>query len=127
MKNYEQFMKQNPTYFEKMGDFVKLQPVFDAQINTMLEHRDEDGRRVYVYRPGRSDPDVVKFSDIFMALFSFSEMVSEEPKTQVAGVTFVGDATGFGFRQARTFSIQDARTISSFIQVSPFHPRLWAC
>ena len=117
MKNYEQIMKQNPVYFDKINDFSKLQHVFEAQINTMLEIRDEDGRRVYVYRPGKWNPDVVKFSEIFSAAFILAEMVSEEPKTQVAGVTCIADAADFGFKQVRNFTLQDARTMTSFLQV----------
>lgn len=36
---------------------------------------------------------------------------------QVAGVTVINDASGFGFKQFRNLTIEDVRTASSFIQV----------
>ena len=117
MKNYEQIIKANPVYFENIDNADKLRMVFGEQINTMMEERDEDGRRVYVYRPGVWNPDKVKFTDIFAAAFVMADMISEEPRTQIAGVTAVADTSGFGFKQARNFGVNDARIMSSFLLV----------
>lgn len=47
-----------------------------------------------------------------------AEMISEEAKSQIAGVTVVGDAKDFGFKQLRNFGAQDAKTLSAFFQTS---------
>ena len=36
--------------------------VFDINLQTVLPHRDNQGRRVYIYKPGRWDPDRVSFA-----------------------------------------------------------------
>ncbi len=41
---------------------------------------------------------------------------------KVAGVTTITDASGFGFKQFKNFTMEDARKTSRFMQVS--HPRL---
>ena len=41
------------------------------------------------------------FADIFAAGFVLAEMISNEVKSQVAGVTLVADASGYGFKQAK--------------------------
>ena len=48
-------MKDHPLYFENCLP-SKLDKVFDEQINTMSESRDEYGRRLYIFRPGRWNP-----------------------------------------------------------------------
>ena len=50
--NYLNMMKHNPTYFEKAHPPAKLDVTFQQQVHAMLEHRDQYGRRVYVFRPG---------------------------------------------------------------------------
>ena len=51
-------MKDHPTYFENCLP-SQLDMVFAEQINTMTESRDEYGRRVYIFRPGRWNPRYV--------------------------------------------------------------------
>ena len=46
----------------------------------MLEHRDQNGRRVYVFRPGRWDPDIISVFDVFCGGYALSEMISMETK-----------------------------------------------
>ncbi len=83
----------------------------------MLEHRDKFGRRVYIYRPGLWDPDTVSFVEVFSASYLIAEVVSLEAKTQVAGVTCISDAGGFGWKQFKSFTLEDARTMARFVQV----------
>ena len=58
VKNYISIMKDHPTYFENCLP-SQLDKVFAEQINTMTESRDEYGRRVYIFRPGRWNPRYV--------------------------------------------------------------------
>ncbi len=52
--------------------------------HTVLPWRDRHGRRVYVYRAGRWNPDRFTFAQCFKLGYMLSEMVAMEPKTQVA-------------------------------------------
>ena len=63
-------------------------------MNLMMESRDEKGRRVYIFRPGRWNPSTISFAQVFAAGFVLAEMISDEVKSQIAGVTLVADAAG---------------------------------
>lgn len=78
--------------------------------------RDKHGRRVYVYRPGKWDPDKVNFCDVFCGGYMLCEMVSREEKTQIAGVTCVADGSNFGFKQFRNTGFNDLKWSAAFIQ-----------
>ena len=101
----------------------------------MLKHRDQYGRRVYIYRPGKWNPDKVHFNEIFCGGYALSELVAMETKytkffdyfesfhslnsrTQIAGVTTIADADGFGLKQLRNFTLEHARSAASFVQDS---------
>ena len=55
VKNYLSIVKDQPGYFENCLP-SKLDKVFAEQINMMTQGRDEYGRRVYIFRPGRWNP-----------------------------------------------------------------------
>ena len=84
----------------------------------MLEHRDQYGRRVYIYRPGKWNPDKSNFNEVFCVGYALSELVALETKTQIAGVTTIADAKDFGFHQLRSFTLDNARSAASFVQDS---------
>ena len=45
-----------------------------------MEQRDQYGRRVYIFRPGKWDPDKVSVYDVFCGGYAMSQMVSMETK-----------------------------------------------
>merc|ERR1719431_512764 len=72
-----------------------LDKVWEADINCMLERRDQYGRRVFIYRLGRWDPDTVPLEDFFASSYVLLELVAREVRTQIAGITIVNDLSGF--------------------------------
>ena len=116
-RSYINFMQNNPRHFESILP-SKLDKVYSAKVSTILETRDEHGRRVFINRPGKWNPNEFTFCEVFASIFTLAEMISEEAKTQIAGVTMVTDAGGFGLSQFRNYSIGDAKIMSSFIQSS---------
>ena len=55
--------------------------------------------------------------DLYAVGYMLSELIALEPETQVAGVTIIADATGFGWKQFRNFGVEDARNMANFVQV----------
>ena len=78
--------------------------------------RDKHGRRVYIYRSGKWDPDKVNFEQGFAVGYKILEMVSLEPKTQVAGITAVFDGKGFGFKQFSSVSLENQLVVINLVQ-----------
>jgi len=118
LKNCLSMMKDYPQYFASSNPPTKLDYVFQQKIHTMLEHRDQYGRRVYIYRPGKWNPDKSNFNEVFCVGYALSELVALETKTQIAGVTTIADAKDFGFHQLRSFTLDNARSAASFVQDS---------
>ena len=74
-------------------------------------------RRVYIWCPGKWNPDAIPFNDCYAIGYMLCELMALETKTQIAGVTTIVDGGGFGFKQLRNFGIEDARNTAAFIQV----------
>ena len=72
---------------------------------------------MYLYRPGKWNPDKASFNDVFCYGAMLCELIGLEPESQIGGVTTVADAGGFGFKQFRNFGIEDAKNCAAFIQV----------
>ena len=89
-----------------------------------MPYRDKHGRRVYIYRSGRWDPDTVNFEQGFAVGYKILEMASLEPKTQVAGITVIFDGEGFGFKQFRSVTLENQLVVINIIQVNKGEKKL---
>jgi len=118
MKNFF-ILKAKGKYFESATDLEKLvKTTFSQQIHCMLPNRDAHGRRIYVFRPGRWDPDKIPFTDVFCVGYMLSELVTEEPETQIAGLVSITDATGFGLKHLRAIGLEDGKNLAAFFNIS---------
>lgn len=86
LKNFLQQLNEWPHYFHKAFPPAKAEPVFKEKIHTVLKHRDRLGRRVYIYRPGRWNPDKMTFGDVYGATYMLAELMALEAKTQVCTI-----------------------------------------
>merc|ERR1712062_407167 len=60
LKNHFKMRLTNPEYFQRSTQLEFLaREVYSQQIHAMLPNRDREGRRVYIFRPGRWDPDKI--------------------------------------------------------------------
>lgn len=119
LKKYFELRQANPNYFQSCLSLEDLfKTTFSAQIHAMLPHRDRHGRRIYVFRPGRWDPDKISFADLFCAGYILCEMVAREERTQIAGLISITDAKGFGWKQVRAISMSDGKNLAAFFNIS---------
>merc|ERR1711971_67335 len=119
MKNYFNLRSSNPEYFLRSTQLEFLaREVYSKQIHVMLPNRDREGRRVYIFRPGRWDPDKIALQDLFCAGYMLCEMVVREKETQIAGIVSITDASGFGFKHLRAIGLEDGKNMASFFNVS---------
>ena len=116
LTNYvNQLTTYRNTYFKNACPTL-IESVISEGTHMILPHRDKFGRRVFIYRPGKWNPDRLSFDDLYCVGYMFAELIAIEPKTQVTGVTIIADASGFSFKALRSFSIEDAKNASNFIQ-----------
>lgn len=116
VKNYLRQFGSYPGYFNDVLPFHKSDHVFKDLLHTIMPYRDKHGRRVYIYRSGVWDPDNVTFEQGFATGYKILEMVSLEPKTQVAGITVVFDGRGFGFKQFSSVSLENQLVVINLVQ-----------
>ena len=79
--------------------------------------RDKHGRRVYIWKAGRWEPNKIPYGMIYSAGYSMMELISLEPKTQVAGVTMIMDANGYGYKHFTGISMSDMKMSFQLMEV----------
>jgi len=103
------------TSIVKLSIPKELDVVWSRKLNTVPEYRDVYGRRIYIYRPGSWNPDEVSVDQLFASAYTMFELIAEEVKTQLAGVTCVVDMYGFGFKQLRNIGIEQVKCMTGFM------------
>jgi len=116
---YFSMRRDHFNYFQGFREVESLiETTFSQKIHGMLPHRDGEGRRIYVFRPGKWNPDKVPFTSVFCAGVMLCEMVAREERTQIAGITAIVDSQNFGWKQLRAIGMEDAKNIARFFNVS---------
>ncbi|XP_021922038.1 clavesin-2-like isoform X1 [Zootermopsis nevadensis] len=92
------------------------QHILEMQAQNMLEDRDSNGRRVYIFRVEKCDAANVSIEDIFRTNLLALEHIVQEPETQIAGLAVIVDMNGFGFQHAKFLSPYYARRTVDVIQ-----------
>ena len=82
-----------------------------------LQFRDRNGRRVYMFRLGKWEPSKISFGMLYSVVYSMWELISLEPKSQVAGVTMVIDANGYGYKHFTAISMTDMKMSFKLLEV----------
>ena len=115
--NYVLLMRDHPKYYSSSLKPDVIQKVYDEEIHTVLPVRDKFKRRVFIWRPGKWNPDTISFTDCYCAMYMLCEMMALEPMTQVEGCTVVCEGSNIGFRQLRSMCLEDIKNSANFIQV----------
>lgn len=104
-------------YFPYMssGPPSALEHVFKRDLIFSPAMRDSDGRRLVLIRLGAWPPNEVPLCDFFTAIFTLFELVVQEDRTQVSGVTMILDCKGFGLSHLRHFNLDIVMCINSFL------------
>ncbi|XP_060565184.1 alpha-tocopherol transfer protein-like isoform X2 [Ruditapes philippinarum] len=92
--------------------------VLDAGVTGVLPHRDKQGRRVMIFRPGKWDPSKYAIDDIFRANFISLTKLVEDDKTQITGIIMIVDLDDLGLNHAKNISPFYAKKISGLLQDS---------
>ena len=100
--------------------------IYKLYLKVALQFRDNNGRRVYMFRIGKWEPSKVSLGTLYSVVYSMWELISLEPKSQVAGVTMVIDANGYGYKHFTAISMTDMKMSFKLMEVGlPFSkPRL---
>ena len=72
---------------------------------------------MYIFRPGNWEPSKIPFGMLFSAAHCMMEIMSLEPKTQIAGVTMIMDARGYGYKHFSSISLADMKMMTKLAEV----------
>ncbi|XP_066918178.1 alpha-tocopherol transfer protein-like [Clytia hemisphaerica] len=101
------------TYYESKRDmsdlFTNYSPsgeikAFESGFSIGFKDRDQEGRKIFAFRPGMWEPSERTLLDNLRANLIAIEMLLEEEETQICGIVIIGDFRGFGFKQAKAMS-----------------------
>nr|XP_034326775.1 alpha-tocopherol transfer protein-like [Crassostrea gigas] len=110
-----QMKKENPKLFENLRPSA-VKHVLEAGVTGVLPHRDKEGRRVIIFRPGLWDPSRFPIDDVFRTnLLTLSKIIQDEV-TQVNGLIMVTDLNGIGWAHAKNMSPLYAKRVTSLLQ-----------
>lgn len=94
----------------------QIDNVFELQAQTMLENRDQFGRRVYVIRVDNFDSTKVTVEEIFRTNMMALEHIVREPETQIAGLAILLDMNGLSLNHAKFFTPYYAKKMVELVQ-----------
>ena len=91
---------------------------FSHQIQTVLQHRDTQARRVFIFRVGCWDPASVSKEDLFSANYLCLELMAREPRTQISGITALVDMEGLSWSHWMQMSMDYIQSMVGMVQNS---------
>lgn len=81
---------------EQIGTALKL---FETGFCYPIEERDEEGRKIVIFRPERFDPKVYTIDDAMRLLTYILNVLMEEEETQIAGLITITDYANATLKQ----------------------------
>lgn len=90
----------------------------EDDIVSVTPYRDQNGRRIMIYRFGNWRPSKIPVDDIFKASLILFEMGSMEPQSQVLGGVGIFDLEGLSLQHIWNLSPSVAKKIISLMVVS---------
>lgn len=92
----------------------------DDDIVSVTPYRDQNGRRMMIYKFGNWRPSKIPVNEIFKASLILFEMGALEPQSQVLGGVGIFDLEGLALQHVWNLSPSVAKKIISLLVVSEF-------
>lgn len=101
--------------FTSVKTASQIKEIWESKLNGCSIKRDQHGRRLYFYRIHKWDADNITMADLFVSKSILFDMMVQEAKTQVAGVTMVYDVKGFEAKHLKKWGLDELRFFGDFI------------
>nr|XP_006822514.1 PREDICTED: alpha-tocopherol transfer protein-like [Saccoglossus kowalevskii] len=113
--NYYEIRKQYPGIYNELLP-SNIKHIWDNNLQAALPSRDQEGRRIVIFRPGKWDPSEYPVQDLIKANLLTVEKLLEDEETQVNGIVLIGDLKGFRFSHAMHLGPLFAKQVTSIFQ-----------
>ncbi|CAG9784215.1 unnamed protein product [Diatraea saccharalis] len=119
MVNYYQFKEENSELFENVYP-LDLRTIGDANVIAVPPYRDQDGRRIILFRIGCWDPKSIPVEDLFKGTIMALELGLVEQRTQIMGGIAIFDLEDLGTQHAwQTTPTVAARMVKLLVSSFP--------
>lgn len=115
--NYCQFRENNPTYYQNV-DPLSLGFIGDADVLSVLPYREQNGRRIMIFRLGKWNTSDYSIDELFKATLAILELGILEPRAQILGGLVIFDLDGLTLQQAWQITPSVATKVMDLIGVS---------
>ncbi|KAI5634524.1 CRAL/TRIO domain-containing protein [Phthorimaea operculella] len=122
--NYYNFREENPELFDNIFP-LDLRQIGDSNVIAVPPYRDQNGRRLMLYRIGCWNPKQISVDDMFRATIMALEMGLFEQRTQILGGVALFDLEDIGTQHAWQISPNVASKMVKLL-VSAFPTRTHA-
>lgn len=95
----------------------ELRPQLDKRFASVCKSRDQLGRRIFVFRAGKWNPDETTLDDIFRCNLYILQRLAMEPESQLNGIVAIVDMAGMPLSRARLFTADHAKKIAQLLNV----------
>ncbi|KAK9511078.1 hypothetical protein O3M35_005712 [Rhynocoris fuscipes] len=93
LENYCRFREENIDYYENVNP-MDLHYIGDLDILSVLPYREQNGRRIMIYKIGNWNPAEIPVDDIFRGTLATLEAGMLEPRAQILGGVAIFDMQG---------------------------------
>ncbi|XP_049851247.1 uncharacterized protein LOC126325807 isoform X1 [Schistocerca gregaria] len=113
LKNFYKVKKTYPKHLECCLPSKKGY-VYDMDIMTVLDQKDNDGRIVVIMRFEKLDYRKIAVEECFQTIATVLSFCCEDPHVQISGAVFIVDMTGYGLQH---FLVATPSNLSLFIKM----------
>ncbi|XP_073987406.1 alpha-tocopherol transfer protein-like isoform X3 [Rhodnius prolixus] len=99
MQNYCRFREENYNFYENVNP-MDLHHIGDQDILSVLPYREQNGRRIMIYKIGKWNPSETPIDDLFKATVATLEAGMLEPRAQILGGVAIFDMHGLTMNHA---------------------------
>ncbi|KAI9565830.1 hypothetical protein GHT06_009625 [Daphnia sinensis] len=114
LKNYLKMVKNYPELLSNLS-VSKLRPQLKEQLQIVYKSRDKLGRRIFIFRAGRWNPNKLSLDDIFRCNVFCLQQLASNFDAQMNGIVAIVDLQNLSLHQARHFTPGYAKKIADLL------------
>lgn len=115
LKNYVRMVEQNPDLMANL-QAQDLKTHLNQRLQVVARHRDQLGRKIFIFRAGEWVPKVSTLDDIFRCNVYYLRRLASDLETQFKGIVAIVDLKNLGVHHVRHVTPSYAKKVAALIQ-----------
>lgn len=114
LKNYLNMASNYPELLTNLRE-SQLRAQFNKRLQVVYKGRDRSGRRLFIFRAGRWNPQETSLDDIFRCNVYCLQRLATYTDAQINGIVAIVDLGNIGLHQARQFTPGHAKKVANLL------------